>query len=1167
MDFTFGTPVEEDDPQEEFSPSFTWGDPVEDTAEGFTFGDPIRLNTFQDPQEVDVNSDPLFKYGDEVITKEMILEDDDLFNRYVLEPFETRFGEGSSNRWLLDPTFDKTMGKEELFEVFQNYQRSFAGGQTVTTASEVAFLQNADDQTKQIIGRGYMLFDRMPNIFSEETSWGEMFEGLGDYARAAIIDPTTVIGLGVGRLWAGAGTKAGAMAIRQTALAAAKEGITKKAITKAAIMSPAMRELAGAAAVDLSAAVAADLGYQYSMMETGVQQEYSPVQTSISALGAVSIPAVIVGFRGVKALSNIKGAEKIGADAYLRINETISHQMTPQAIEEAVMRQIDGNLLADRLGQNVKKLVDNPELAGDWRADVLAGRSVSDELGGVNIEKGTKEEAVFSLIWDGTKDQDGLQKILDDAGFYPYPRYPGDNATNFYGDVIKNLPDEYINNVLKGFEGTAFADMTAEKLSTYFKRRVSLAATEMGAMGNRVRRANANNRLRSVEDVLKELKPDASPLEVGDAISEAMSLGTKTKKQQTKTILWVQSLWKRLVTSHPGTTALNVKGFGATFGLNNISDVIESGLLYGTGRKQEGWGTLTGAVRRGYNVLNWMDTLESAEDFLSINPKLAEKLHRHITAGVDIDTIQDVAKQYGLDPKKPWVSAPEKAATLMQHLSGVRLQDEVTKRLSFMSNLDQNIRKHYGMDYNDFLRQDDAFIKMMSPEFADKVALPAIDRAMRETYSYRFSDTTDGVVGIAAKFIETISNTEGLGMLIPFGQFMNNAVATISDYSGMNLVRFSAREMYKKANPGVAIREEALTPLVAKTLVGWSLVLGYFLPREMEKMEQGIRWNQEEPMFLDPDGSLRDTTFEAPYPYFSAIGRVIAHNVVDGEVPDQLATEVFDLFIGQSTRELGQAGSGATQFFMDFIQSVGTDTLGSLGRVAGAAGAQVVSGMTRPLDPINQFAALVTDNYENLDRRQGVEAWNEAMRYVDQVLPVSTSPEVRNYPTSPTQPQPITNVMGHRQANPPTTIERMLARAGMSPWKTTQWGGQYPQLKNRLDGMIEPILDQKASEALFRHPDFFEMELKNQEKILGLILEEARKEAKETLSFQLGNEDQMLYKLSTIYGYTEKSRRRALKLIGLEDMQLEDIANDLGLPTLDLLIDALQNESDYLVDF
>ena len=82
----------------------------------------------------------------------------------------------------------REMSDYKVFEVWQNYQRSFAGGQTVTTGNEIAYGMSSDDSTKVKLGAGYLLFDQMDNAFTGEGSWAEMGDAIWDYSKSAVYD-------------------------------------------------------------------------------------------------------------------------------------------------------------------------------------------------------------------------------------------------------------------------------------------------------------------------------------------------------------------------------------------------------------------------------------------------------------------------------------------------------------------------------------------------------------------------------------------------------------------------------------------------------------------------------------------------------------------------------------------------------------------------------------------------------------------------------------------------------------------------------------------------------------------------------------------------------------------------------------------------------------------
>lgn len=1079
--------------------------------------------------------DPLSRYEGQTLTKEIILGDEELFNKYVREPFALRFGVDNRNRWLLDQDLDQTMSNEELFEQWQNYQRSFAGGQTLTTASEITFLQSATEEQKAIIGRSYELFDRMPNIFSEDTSWGEMFDGIGDYARAAVVDPATVLGLGVGRAVGALGTKGAAQAVRVAAIAASREALRKGATrevaqqagrqaARVAMVSNFAKNSAALAAIDLPVAIGTDIGYQWSRMETGTQEEYSALQTSAAALGTIALPAVAATFRGIRALSQTKAAESIGFGKYVDIKRKLQGQTDYNRITQTVMANTDLDAIEQGLGKLVRDIAENPSLYRNWDADKAAGQRVADALGSIDINQPDVDLFMALTKGDPTRGIKGVSEVFKEAGFVFVPRYPGEPQSNLMGDVIANLKPDFLEGI---FKGTKYENFTPLELGQYYKKRMSQAGVVLQS-GNVFRRGPT----------------------IGDAVSAYA--GRADDESHKERMLYVQSVWKRLVTAHPGTTGLNVKGWTFTTALNSVSDMVEA-VLSGGPLTKNGRASMLGAIRRGYNVLNWMDTEKAAQEFFEIQPEIGEKLHRYLTAGVDSG---NVLKQYRLDADSPWNQNVERVVDFIQGLSGQKLQDELTKRISFMSSLDQEIMRKYGYGYNKFMERSDAYVTMFSPEFQD-IMETALDRSLRETYSkpYSHNSSGKGLIRHFAREIERLSNTPGIGMLIPFGQFLNNSINTVADYSGMSLAYHWSKRLYGSK---IDFAEERSLQLVAKTAVGIGLAVSYFMPKELEKMEEGLRWN-EEPVYA---GHTLDTTFDAPYPYFSMFGRILAHKERDGEVPSQLIDEAWNLFIGQTTRELGVAGQEATEFGKQLLGLALEDVGGATMEALGAMAAQVISGFTRPIDPINQFALMVTDNFEVPDRRQGIRAWNEAIRYMEFALP-TTAEETRNYPTNTTPPQDLGRVLGgNRQAQTPSLVNRMLASVGRSPWQAARWDGDYPQLKNRLDGILEPILHQNALDAMSKY-DFFNLSLAHKERIMDQVIETSRRQAREVLASG-SDRDRTLNRLNTIYGYSRKERSRAMSRLGIDDMKLEDIATmPNGDRRLELIIEILQNPDAY----
>lgn len=1156
-------------------------DEEEETQTGFTLT-PIDNSPQMTLTDIDqtapaagssVVSNPWDKI-DGPITKEAILNNPEMMG-IVRKSMKTRFGLTNRRKVLLDEAYDESMEDEELFEAWQNYQRSFSGGQSVTTAAEVAFHQSASDEDKQTVGQSYMLFDQMPNIYSKDSTWAETFDGTYDYIKAAVWDPTTVMGLGVGRAVGAVGTKATSVALRKLAVDAfttslqqgASRATARVAASKAVGVAVKSRipEIAkkGAvlAAIDLPTAIGADLGYQYSMIQGDVQDEYYQTQTALAALGTMALPALVAGFQGIRSLGNMKGADKLGVQNYTKIHEELSGQMTPANIQKAVIKNADFTKLSDTLSKLSDDVKNNLPNYTAWADEVKAGGKVADAKLAGDIGNGDMDQIFWRTFISGSKKEGGPQGIisaLQEAGVVYIPRHKDDNISNFIGDIIKNLPkkeaDEIHDWLVKTvkpyndkFTDSPFKDFTAKELGTYFKKRSSNLGRGLGDLS-----------------LMKKALTSKKPTKAGD-LAEEMRDPTKAIPQK-ELLRYSQSVYKRLLTAHPGTTGRNIVGWSVTTAANSVSDVVEAALHGGAGvleyaakgqtdRFRMAKGSITGAMRRGYNVLNWIDSLESAESYFQIKPDVHKKMTQYIAGGVETG---DNLTKVGLDPNNRVAALTERTTNGLQALAGVKMQDEITKSLSFISSLHQGIQKKYGMSYNEFMQQPDALVKMFSPEFKQLEA-KALERTLREAYSKPYLSPPDGhktMPRLVAQGIETLSHAPGIGFLIPFGQFLNNSTAFLGDYSGVNAM---IHLMNKARNKPIDMTEQSTTELLAKGAVGITALNYLFVPEADKKIDQGLRWNQE----LNDDGSIVDRTYDFPLALFMMAGQILAHSR-RGEVPSDLAEEALQLLGGQAVREFTNAGDGLAEVALGAMK-LELDPSEAATEILNLTVGRVASGFTRPLDPINQATAMLTDSFDNPDRRQGIEWYNNSVRYLDQMFDITSSSEERERPTNDSAPQDMGRVLGgYLSSQTPSDTDRMLAAVGKSPWKAIRWNGP-PELKNRLDGIVEPIINDYAAKALDKYDFFNETPTRKRLILENEVLGPAKKEAQAILDDSITVRDQAFKRLKTINGFSKRELQDAQKVLGIGDMKVDDLATmPGGLETLDLLIDALQEPENYL---
>lgn len=1062
---------------------------------------------------------------------------------------------------------------ESAFELWQNVHRSFAGGQTITTLSEAKLASMGDEDTKIKMGAGYKLFDSMDNAFTGNGTWGETFDALGDYTSAAIWDPTTVIGLGVGRLYTRGGAKVASQGIKmatqeafkialqkelakgatlQVAKTAAKA--TAQSVAKQGFMKIGMKKAAVMATPDIISNVGLDTIYQRTMMQTGVQSEFSYAETALSAAGAIALPMAAgiakVGLGGVEKV--FKGSKYEGTFSKFKTMKANLVGQSPTQITAAVKQNINLNAVDTSLRSTFDDFNNNILNYLPWE-DAKIQSGVITKGNNIPISADDASNLFWHTFLAGDKkgQSKGFIESLSDAGFVMIDRDATDNATNWIGDVISWMPDNLASKIVTDFETKIGHQLntgyTAQELSAAFKKRSSGAGQILAdsSYASRMLRQSAVT------------KPGMARMLKG--------LGTQAvDKHPPETMGYLQSIWKRLMTSAPSTVALNVKGWASSVLLNSYSDSV-NGALYGVralgrgvigdiaGAKelaQKGRGTILGMVKRGYSLVNYNDTLDMAENFYKFNPEVHKLLFKNMG---DTDAVGSLLKRYNLPETNGALRGIEKSVELTQQITGTILQDEVTKNLSFVTNLEQNIMKEYGLSYNDFLDKfgKNAFLEMQSERFVTKATAPALDRTLRETFSKSWSDKVGSAPMLkVAKAIENISSHSYGGFVIPFGRFFNTSTAFLGDATGVNALRYV---MKKFGGYEVDVAQESGQELLAKGIAGWS-VFAYFAEKGKEKIENGLAWNQERD---ESTGEIRDVTYDSPESYYHLIGQVLGHKLLkDGEVPADLKTEAFSVIVGQTFR----SGQDSIKLISDLIQSTlsgDTDELSSTALdIMLASSTNMISGMTRVLDPINQAAMVYSGEYATPDRRQGYRFLNESARYIDKLpglIGMEDNREPRYNPTQGVTTGDVNKSFGERTTPENSPINMMLNSIGSRDWQKIKWGGD-PEVKNRLDQLIYPQLNTLAVAMLEKNPDFFDKPLAWRQTRVNEIITAAKTNAQGVLDAGVGKDEglSLLKELSSIPN--KGNVKKALEYLGITEDPVDIVALDGGPEKLKTLI-------------
>ena len=1153
------------------------------------------------PEVVDLDS--IFQeYGRELI-KEDFMKDDRLME-VVYQNLEARYQPagviGTAYRGVsgiagadtgggaLGPRDYRSMDREDAFEVWQNYQRSFTGGQSITTTNEIAFGLSADQITKNKLGAGYLLFDQMDNAFTGEGTWGEMGDAIYDYGKAAIYDPTTLLSFGLGKIFTFGATKASSLAARSLLIKGfqeyVKQGMSKTAARVA--VGKAVTKAAPVVAADAVFNVGFDALYQAQLINTDAQEEFSFTQSAVTAAGSILMPAVLFGTSAT--VKGLRRSEFL-KDSWIGSKEldVAALKMDAATALAESRKRIKNKQLIDTVDENFGRIAGGDSGFLAWQTVKAKAKSAIARKQEVDTDTETMN-IFMKNFWFGAKDGStkGYYEALKDAGFVTTPAMIDEyKVTGTFAQTIMFLKPSTVKNMMTSFEKET-------------GRKLKIKKTPAGLRDHMIKGTSVGAETMQIASQLSRLE-NLSGAEVTKALK---NMGKGKMPDDPKKLQFALSVYKRLITSHLSTTGANIKGFGQLVGLNTAADIFTSAINYtiaggakvaGKSETAEmyanrGYGSLLGAIRRGASVLSPELEYEYAQKILELNPKTAETLFRDVSGDGGVrDSLEHfnldakgkvdaegklINPNATLDPKSPTYLVAKGADAVTkgaQTVTLVRMQDEVTKTWAFGTNVNQAIMREYGTSPQKFFDRPDAALEMATDRFRKNVLEKAAFRTMRETASVNWSTLpANNAFRAAARFIETITNKTPAGFIVPFGSFLNTTIATMGDLSGFNAIRFSLERMTGKKHD---FATQEMAEAYGRMAAGWSAVaLGtYTAGGAIDRVKEGLAWNQDR----NDDGSIQDNRFDWPFSTIRVVEQMLAHGtkgnpeILKGlkdfswdEVPEDLWEELRNQLGGQSVRDLKDFERNLFEYANALIevkesQLVTGDWVGpGLSKVVEFTenlvfppASRILQGATRPLDPVNQVWGLVTDKNMSPDLRQGPEKYNSAIKYVNNLfdsmgLPSSTDLPRRAMPTRATdlQVDPGKQVLGVRGSREPNTIESMLNAAGMSSWKAIKFDGPA-EVKNYMDTLVAPYLENAARKYLKKNPEFFKSNQAEKERIIQSVIKEAKDSV--TSVMQSGTIPRNLEMVRVLSGKNKDKVKRVMDFMGIEG-ELEDILKE-----------------------
>ena len=830
---------------------------------------------------------------------------------------------------LFGPRNYRKMSDEDVFEIWQNYQRSFAGGQTVTTANELVYGMSADEDTRRKLGAGYYLFDKMDNAFTGEGSLAEMADAIWDYGKAGIFDPATILSFGIGKIFTFGATKASSAAARSLLIKGyqqyIKNGLTKTAARRAVLN--VVTKSAPITTADAMINMGADIAYQSQLIGTGAQEEYSKAQTAFAAAGAMFIPAAIAGSSGFGAFRQSKamertfiGHKKMDDDVFKLGAEEAKKLLDARVDKEVIKKQVLENFDAK-----------NKDLLNWEDLKIVAKEGISKRK-----EKVTDivlTDAFYKRFFFGDPEnmQKGFWEGLRDSGFVIHKSMLEDNTvTGVYGEAIKDyLSDEAAKKAMKNFEDASGEKLgiayTAEALGDHWINRTSTAGSILWTP-SQLSRLDSFSNTGLLDTVGKKLSSAIGKdgKNLGPKAKEVLEAfgSSKGAKDDPQFQAFGLSIYKRLLTSHLSTSGANLKGFGQLVSLNTAADFFTaaanlgqagwSKVIQGDADKavmyyNRAWGSAAGAIRRGASVLSPELEYNYAVKILEEFPETGNKLFRDIAGDGGVN---DSLGHFNMDAKgkldskgklvNPKATLDPTGAKYIvakgadaitkgaQTVSLVRLQDEVTKTWAFGNNVNQAIMREYGVSPEKFFARRDVTLEMVTDRFKTNVLEKSTFRTLRETASVNWSTLpVNNSFRTAASWIETLTNRTPLGYIAPFGSFFNTTIATMADLTGVNAFRFLIYKRILKKDLDFMTQEGAES--FGKMAAGWTAIgIGmHGANGAYERIQEGLAYNQDRgsgPLsnVINLDhGSIQDRKYDWPYSTIRLLSQILAHGTME----------------------------------------------------------------------------------------------------------------------------------------------------------------------------------------------------------------------------------------------------------------------------------------------
>ncbi len=1010
----------------------------------------------------------------------------------------------------------KDKDADAVVEDFVDHMRFF-NTNLVSTGGEVRFISKADDRQKAVARDAYQLYDNLGNVFVNDGFFGAV-DGVKDYIFAAASDPSNYIGLltgGAGKAAALGVTKGGKelvkRAVQEAGERAVQQGLKGEAAQKVAqeaaertitrlaekgvkgptadrvIRNVAAKEkeaflqglrssaefgvkeglqkkaqrksLYATAALDGTFSMLNDYQIQNVMIDVGAQEVYSKLQTGFSfGLGAVGAGAQIVGgkFKGSSGLAEAEGQIKRGA-ILAEAEAEIAGALPPKEI--------------NRAAKTIKDAVDS------WETKWKRGKSNYDN-------KVTPVDLVRDIML-GEDGKGGLAKIFKDNKM---KLGRNDTVSDVMTNIVRQLPEDRlkeINDRLQSTIGITLGDTAEAKLG----------------LGDLLA-----NDIRSSAQILNIMSQTRKTIDTGlahaSAMIDEMSTGVLKEAQEAemaklkraKLGQYGQSVWRRLLVSSPATTAVNVMGFGQFAVGQSLADMFSAttlmtaSLFHGNSAKGKELRRMAGVYKsiQAQKMKNLMDpytTHDAYMAFLDQNKDVSKVLFESFSGGIERGS-----KRFGIDEDAKWFQNVEAVTQTMNRSTGVTVQDTFTKSQMFMTELDKHLRLNKNKSLQDVLADGTL------GDIDESVLSLTMDTTLKSVYSKDYT-TDDQLLGVVAKWVESISNMPGIGTILPFGRFFNNVIGTTYQWTLLSYPE-QAMAIAKSAKNKTGIKISHVEAF-ARASVG-TTALGMAMHFDSERQDKNLG-------VYDLDvggGTIIDAKNTFPFSLWLVAGRV-GNLMREGQtVPRELRLELgSQLAVGQlaSDAQFGDDLNNIMDTILNFEEGKRELALEGLYKATG----NFAAGFTRPLDAVNKLTGYITETDTAKDVRQadGLGLFTQtSTRYFDNILEAFIDKtdtitgedlEVATRQGEIYDANPFAKIFGLTIKQGRTSTEKAYSMSEMQAW-TANERSNLPAYDKAFNGLLAPVLERQTQRLLMTEK-FLEANLNERRGMLKSVLRSAKK--------------------------------------------------------------------------